>query len=417
MELLGDIIIYIMMISLLIGVGAHIIRPSSQLGLEFKEGILMMGHIFIPIAGIMTLIPLLAPAINAAVGPVYSAMRSDASIAVGTFISGDMGAYHLAYEVADSHGAWILAYSVSLMAGGTITFTMPVGLSILQRRDHKYLALGIMPGVLAIPFASLLTVLILLQTQVPLREGIEATGPGTRPFDLPFKDILINLMPLVILMVTLSLVLRFFTQQMIKVFLVFGRVLQIVTTMAVGLSIVEHFTGAFSMLFGSWPLASFAADADDQTRALEIVGNIAVMLAGAFPLLYMIRKVFAKPLRTIGQRIGMSEAGVAGFLAVMANAVALFQLVRYMPPKDKVLTMAFMVSAGFIVGDWLAFTATFQPNMIFAMIVGQFVGGLIAVGFAVWLALPCASRLEQEDIEADLLTKKQADTADTTEAH
>src|SRR5690625_6276799 len=81
MELLGEIIIYIMMGSLLIGAGAHIIRPNSQLGLEFKEGIVMMGHIFIPIAGIMTLMPVLVPAINTVVAPLYSAMHSDASIA------------------------------------------------------------------------------------------------------------------------------------------------------------------------------------------------------------------------------------------------------------------------------------------------------------------------------------------------
>jgi ethanolamine transporter len=403
MEFLGEVIIYIMMISLLIGAGAHIVRPSSQLGLEFKEGILMMGHIFIPIAGIMTLIPVIVPAINTVVAPVYSAMHSDAAIATSTFIPSDLGAYHLAYEVADGHGAWILAFTVSLTAGATIAFCIPVGLSILERRDHKYLALGVMSGFLAIPFASLFMAIILLQSGVPLREGVDATGPGTRPFDLSYGEVLLNLIPLAIMMGLLSLALRFFTQKMIAAFLYFGRFLQIITTAAVALSVAEYFTGAFSAIFGSWPLAPFIADAEDQFRALEIVGYIAVMLAGAFPLIYMIRKILATPLQIAGRKIGISEAGIAGFLATMANAVALFQLVRLMPPKDKVLTIAFMVCAAFAVGDYLAFTATFQPNMIVTMVIGKLAGGLLAVGFAIWLALPYARRLELQDREAGLI--------------
>ena len=408
MELLGEIIIYIMMASLIIGATANMIRPASPLGLEFREGILMMGHIFIPIAGVMTLMPLLVPAINTVVAPLYSAMHSDAAIAVSTFIPGDLGSYHLGHAVADSHGAWILAYTVSTTAGATIAFCIPVGLATLQQRDHKYLALGVMAGFLAIPFASFITALVLLQTGVPLRENLEATGPGTRPFDLSLTEVLLNLIPLAVVMGLLSLALRFFTQVMIRAFMIFGRVLQIVTTTAVALSIVEYFTGAFSTLFGSWPLAPFTADADDQFRALEIVGYIAVMLAGAFPLIYMIRKVLAKPLQAIGQRIGISEAGITGFLAATANAVALLKLVKQMPPKDKVLTLAFMVSATFALGDYLAFTATFQPNMIIAMVIGKIGGGLIAVGFAIWLALPYARRLEQADIEADLAAEQEA---------
>lgn len=414
MEFLGEIIIYIMMLSLLIGAGAHMIRPTSPLGLEFREGIAMMGHIFIPIAGVMTLMPLLVPAIDTVVAPLYSAMHSDAAIAVSTFIPGDLGSYHLGHAVADSHGAWILAFTVSTTAGATIAFCIPVGLATLQQRDHKYLALGVMAGFLAIPFASFIAALILLQTGVPLREGLEATGPGTRPFDLSITEVLLNLVPLAVVMGLLSLALRFFTKFMIRAFMVFGRVLQIVTTAAVALSIVEYFTGAFTTVFGAWPLAPFTADADDQFRALEIVGYIAVMLAGAFPLIYMIRKVLGKPLQAIGHRIGISEAGIAGFLAATANAVALLKLVQHMPPKDKVLTLAFMVSATFALGDYLAFTATFQPNLIIALVVGKIGGGLIAVGFAIWLALPYARRLEQADLEEDLLAAQEA--ADAEEA-
>ena len=49
-----------------------------------------------------------------------------------------MGGYQLAYETAGSHGAWIMAFAFSLTAGSTIIFSIPVGLALVDKRDHKY---------------------------------------------------------------------------------------------------------------------------------------------------------------------------------------------------------------------------------------------------------------------------------------
>ena len=43
------------------------------------------------------------------------------------------------------------------------------------------------------------------------------------------------------------------------------------------------------------------ADKEDQVRALEVAGYIGIMLAGAFPMVYLIRKYLAKPVRRIGK--------------------------------------------------------------------------------------------------------------------
>ncbi|MFV0432850.1 MAG: ethanolamine utilization protein EutH [Leucobacter sp.] len=307
MEVIGQVVIYIMMAFVLIGAGAYIAKPTSPIGLEFKEGILSIGHIFLPVAGIMVLVPVLVKIINATAAPVYAWFHADPALAAGTFIAGDMGGYILAHELAGSHGAWIMAFVASFTAGSTIVFSIPVGLAMIDRRDHKYLALGVMSGLLAIPFAVFVSTLIVMSSQVPLREDINTTGAGTKPFDLPLGDILLNLVPLALIMVLIALALRFFTGATIKAFLLLGRGLEIVLTAALALSIVEYFTGVFAMIFGSWPLAPFIADADDQFRALEIAGYIGVMLAGAFPMVYAIRKGLAKPLGALGSRVGISE--------------------------------------------------------------------------------------------------------------
>lgn len=403
MELIGQIVIYIMMAFVLLGAGAYIANPKSAFGLEFKEGILSIGHIFIPVGGIMALVPILVKIIEATVAKAYVWFHADPALAAGTFIAGDMGGYQLAHELAGSHSAWILAFTASFTAGSTIVFSIPVGLAMVDRRDHKYLALGVMSGLLAIPAAVFVVCLILLASGVPLREDIATTGPGTSPFDLPISDILWNLLPLALTMAVIAIALRFFTGPTIRVFLVLGRALEMILTAALAVSIVEYFTGVFSTVFGSWPLDPFIADEIDQFRALEIAGYIGVMLAGAFPMVYAIRKGLARPLGAIGHRIGISPDGMSGFLAGSANVLALFRIIRVMPPKEKVLTIAYSVCAAFVIGDHLAFTANFQPGMIAALMAGKFFGGILAVFIALGLVMPQTRRLERADREAGII--------------
>ncbi len=396
METLGQVIIYIMMAFLLVGAVMSLFNDTSGMGREFKEGIYAIGPIFLPVAGIMCLIPILSDLITTWLGPVYAWIHSDPSLAATTLIAGDMGGYQLAAETAGSHSAWILAFAASFTAGSTIIFTIPVGLAMLKQRDHKYMALGVMAGLLAIPFAVFVMALVLQTAGTPLRADVSTSAESTRPFDMPISQILLNLVPIVVFVVLLALGLRFLTRLMVKAFIVFGRGMDAAIKIALALAIVQYFTGVFDF-FGEWPLAPFIADADDQFRALEVAGSIGVMLAGAFPMVYAIQTWLAKPLSVICGRLGFSEQGAVGLLAGVANVLALFRVVQTMPPRDKVLTMAFAVCAAFTIGDHLAFTANFQPNMVASLVLGKLAGGVIGMLLAVWLALPYTRVLQARD--------------------
>ncbi|MFB0836098.1 ethanolamine utilization protein EutH [Arthrobacter halodurans] len=404
MEIIGQVIIYIMMAFLLIGAVSAIIDDDKGFGKEFKEGIYSIGPIFLPVAGIMVFIPILSDLITTYLAPVYAWFHADPSLAATTLIAGDMGGYHLAFETAGGHGAWIMAFAVSLTAGSTIIFSIPVGLAMLDKRDHKYMALGIMAGLLAIPFAVFIITLLLQSGGTLLRDEISTTSESNTAFNLPLGDILLNLVPLAIVVVALAAGLRFFSRIMVRVFIGFGRVLDALIKLALALSIVQYFTGVFDVL-GPWPLAPFIADADDQFRALEVAGYIGVMLAGAFPMVYAIRTWLAVPLERVGKHLGFSEEGAAGILAAAANILALFRVVRFMPPRDKVLAIAFAVCAAFTFGDHLAFSANFQPNMVFPLIVGKLAGGVIGIFLALWLALPYTRVLEAKDRKDGTITE------------
>ncbi len=394
MSIIGDVIIYIIMLCAVIGAFAYIIDEESNLGQEFIEGLHSIGPIFIPVAGIMAAIPYLSSFVKLIFGPMFSAVGADPAIAATTFIAVDMGGYQLAEVLAQSKEGWLMAMVVGYMSGATIVFSIPVGLTMLAKKDHKYMALGIMAGLLSIPIGVFTTCSIMSIFDLSVRGMISANAESTYVVMLSFSAIFMNLLPLTVFCILLAIGLKVMPNKMIKGFLIFGRTMSISLTLILVFSVVEYFTGMFTKTFGSWGFDPIIADEADQFRALEIAGYIGIMLCGAFPMVYLIKKYLAKPMEVVGTKIGLESTGAAGILAASANILAMFRLIGDMRPKDKVLCIAFSVCAAFMFGDHLAFTANFQPNMILPVLTGKLVGGISGFILAYILSVPAAQALE-----------------------
>lgn len=403
MALIGTIVVYIIMICAVAGAFAAIKDPDRGLGKEFMNGLHAVGHIFVPAAGIMASIPYLTWFIDRFVGPLFNFIGADPAIAATTILASDMGGYQLADALKASYEGWVMALIVGFMAGATIVFSIPMGLAMLDKRDHKYMALGVMAGVLTIPIGALISSVLIVLFDTNVREIVSTTADSSYEFAIGYGQILINLAPLLIFVVIIAAGLKFFPSAMITGFMVFGRFLDAGIKLVLVFSIVEIFTGFFTNVFGGWGFDPILADEEDQFRALETAGYIGIMLAGAFPMVYLIRKFFSTPLEAGGQKIGLTAVGSAGLLATIANILAMFTLVRYMRPKDKVINIAFAVCAAFLLGDHLSFTANFQPNIILPVILGKLAAGIIAIGFAYWLSVPTALKLEEEDRASGLI--------------
>lgn len=371
MEMIGTVIIYIIMACAVLGAFAYIRNPESGLGKEFQEGLYSIGPIFVPVAGIMAAIPYLSEFVSAVVGPLFMLIGADPAIAATTIIAIDMGGYQLADVLAQSREAWIIASLVGYMAGATIIFSIPVGLAMLKKSDHKYMALGIMSGILSVPLGVFISAMLIMVGDVQVRPDIAASGDATLSLALGMGSILRNLAPLAIFCVAIALGLRFAPNAMIRGFLWFGKIMYAGITLVLVFSIVEYFTGLFTNVLGGWGFDPIIADEADQFRALEIAGYIGIMLAGAFPMVYLITKYLAGPMQTMGHAIGVSPRGAAGLLAAAANVLAMYRLIGDMPARDKVLAIAFCVCAAFSFGDHLAFAANFQPSIILAALAGQ----------------------------------------------
>ena len=136
----------------------------------------------------------------------------------------------------------------------------------------------------------------------------------------------------------------------------------------------------------------------DGSRGLDsgllTCGQIAIVLIGAFPMVEWITRTFGKPLEKIGAALGMNEQGSAGMVANLANNIAMFNIMGEMNPKGKLLNVAFAVSAAFVFGDHLGFTAGNNPDMIFPVIVGKLVAGVTAIIVANILAPKLLAKIE-----------------------
>lgn len=397
MELIGTAVVYVIMGCALAGAIASVIKPESGLGKEFVAGIDSLGPIFLPVAGIMASAPFLTAFVSNVFGPLYDAIGADPAMAATTFIAVDMGGYQLADALAQTRESWIMAMVTGYMAGATIVFTIPVALKMLEKKDRKYLALGVMSGLLAIPIGVFAASAIIAFTNPVIRETVSTNSEATYQLALGFATIGRNLLPLVVICAVLALGLKFKPDAMIKGFIVFGRVLESVLKIVFVLVVIEYFTGVFSVVFGGFGFDPIIADDEDIFRALEVAGAIAMMLCGAFPMVWLIKRFLSRPLGAIGRVFGLSTDATAGLLAASANVLAALSMVKDLRAKDKVIVLSFAVCCAFLFGDHLSFTANFQPSLIVPILLGKLVGGVCAIAFAFALSTKKAEQLERLD--------------------
>ncbi|MGD9567157.1 MAG: ethanolamine utilization protein EutH [Sedimentibacter sp.] len=348
---INDIIIYIMVVFMAVGVIDKILGNKFGFGEKFEEGIMAMGTLTLSMVGIISLAPVLAKLLNPVVVPLYKVLGADPAMFAGTLLACDMGGYPLAQQLAEDPALIPFAGLIlGSMMGATIVFTIPVGLGIIQKDDQKFLAKGVLAGIITIPIGSFVGGLL---------TGLSAI--------IVFK----NLIPIIIVAVLIALGLKFIPSKMITGFIYFGRFVTAMSLVGLASIIIETLTGVV-IIPGLAPLSD----------GVSVVGAIAIVLAGAYPLVHFITKVFKNPLMKVGSLLGMGEVAAAGMVATLANNIPMFGMLKDMDDRGKVINVAFSVSAAFVFGDHLGFVAGVDKNTITAMIVGKLVAGITAVAVA-----------------------------------
>ena len=349
----NEIIMVIMASFAVLGALDRIFGCKLGIGKEFERGILTMGPLALSMIGVIVLSPVLADVLRPVIVPVYRVLGADPAMFAGTLLACDMGGGSLALALTeDVRAAHLGGVLTGAMLGVNVVFTIPVAMGMVRAEDRPHAAKGMLCGILTAPIGILL---------------------GGLTAGYPILMVLRNLTPIVLISLLIALGLWRAERAMIRGFVWFGKGILALITVGLIAALIERLTGLV-IIPGMAPIE----------EGFLMVGDIAIVLAGALPLVYLLSRALKKPLRALGRRMGMGEVAVAGLVASLANSIAMFDMLKDMDERGRVVNMAFACSAAFVFGDHLGYTAGFAPSLIPALIVGKLAGGIAAVAVA-WL--------------------------------
>lgn len=331
----------------LLGALDRITGNHLKIGNEFEKGILSTGALALSMVGMITIAPTISTLLIPVLSPVAEFIGIDPSF-IGGFVANDMGGAPIAKELAaDAVWGGYHGLIVASMMGVTICFTVPVALKTIDPKYHKEVLNGILCGIATIPVGCIVSGLM-------LRCSLGA--------------LLLNLIPVLLVSLITCLGLIFVPDLCRTVFGIIGKIVIIVITVGLAAGIFTHVTGV--------TLIPYMAPV---TEGFETVCEIAIILAGVFPLIAVLSKLFSCLFARLGDRIHINEASVLGLISSLANSIPTFDLVDQMNSRGIVMNLAFAVSASFVFGDHLAFTTAFDRTYLPVMIVGKLTSGVCAV--------------------------------------
>ena len=368
---INSVIMMIMMIFMLVGAVDKILGNKRGYGEKFEEVFNAIGPLAISMAGVVAAAPVLATILGPIIKPIYTIFGADSSMFATTLLACDMGGYPLAMELAENEAIGNFAGLIlGTMMGPTIVFTIPVALGIISKDDRSYLGAGVLAGMITIPIGCIVG-------------GLAMTA--MTPYKLSIGTILVNLIPVIIIAGLIVLGLWFAPAKMISGFNVFGAGVTIVITAFTAIAVFEQITGIMFPLFDVMAIPD-ESGLTPLNNGLLVCGQIGIVLIGAFPMVEWITRTFGGALKKVGSLLGINEQASAGMVANLANNIAMFNIMGDMDPKGKLLNVAFAVSAAFVFGDHLGFTAGVNQQMVTPVIIGKLVAGITALIVANLLA-------------------------------
>ncbi len=338
----------VMIVFSMLGALDRIFGGKFGLAKEFEKGFMLWGSMALSMIGMIVISPLIARVLKPAFDFVANVIHIDPSIIPAVLFANDMGGAPLAKEIAlNADIGMFNALVVSAMMGATVSFTIPVALGMVEKEQHRELLLGLLCGIVTIPLGCLVSGLML---------------------KLPIIALLVNLLPLVLFSGLIAVGLLLCPEKCVKIFSIFGTFIKIIITIGLALAILKHLAG-IELVKGLGTLQEGA----------DICLNASAVMTGAFPLMFVLGKLLAKPMKKLGAKMRINETSVMGLLSSLATSMTTFGMMKEMDKKGVLMNSAFAVSAAFTFAGHLAFTMAFDAAYLPSVIVGKLVAGVLAL--------------------------------------
>ena len=363
----NSVIVTIMMCFLLLGAIDKAQGNKRGYGAAFDEGFEAMGSLAIAMVGVIAAAPVLSMVLRPIVGPIYEMLGSSPSVFATTLLLADSGGYSLAVELAGDD--IVMGQFAGIVIGCTMGCIL-VALNLLKKDDRPVLACGILVGAITAPVGCFVGGIVMNLTT---------------DYHMNLLTMVCALLPVILVALILAAGLWFKPTALMNGFSKFGAFVTGMIAIFVAIAVIQEKTGIRLPLFRLM-VEEGADGVSPLANSITILGDIAFILLGAFPMVEWIKRHFGSKLAKLGGRLGMNDAASAGIVATLANNIPTFQMVKDMNPKGKLLNIAFASCAAFMFGDHLGFVAGVNETMIVPMIFAKLACGLSALLLANLLA-------------------------------
>jgi len=352
---INDVIVYLMLALMCAAVLDYAFGGKLGLGEKYLQAFSAMGTLCMYMLGTLCFAPVLANVLEPIVSPLFNFLGANPAMLAGMLIGSDGGAYPLAFSMTtDADAANFSALLVGSTLGICVSFIIPYLLEIAGENSRPLVAKGILAGIATIPLGCL--------------AGGFAAGYG-------LFFMVKNLTPVFFFSAAVAAGLLFFQNKTIRFFLIFGKFIKAFLAITLMIAAFEGISGKI-IIKGMLPI----------NQAFAVVGNIIVLLVGAFVLVHYLAKFLNKPVKKLSEKLNINEVSGKGFLCALANTIAMAVLLKDMDDRGKILNSAFVVSAGFAFGDHLAFTAGVDREMVSAVVIGKLAAGFSALALALFVS-------------------------------
>lgn len=346
-------IMWIMAAGAVLGGVDRICGNRLGLGKRFEEGFMLLGATALSMAGIICLAPLLSGFLEHMIAPLWNGIGLDPA-PLGGILAIDMGGYQLAQGLAQKEEmANYAGIVIGATFGCTVTFTIPVGMGMIEKKERPLFAKGMLIGLGVMPAALLL---------------------GGLFCGLRIGEVLIQSLPIFIISLLLMLGISKIPEKMIQGFGWFAGLIGIVTTIGLILGAVRYMTG--------WQLVRGLAPIED---AMSVVSSIGVVMLGSLPVAELLKRILSRPLHFVGKKTGMNENSVAGFLIGIVSPVPAIAMMKDMDARGKVANAAFLVCGASALAAHMGFSYGTQPDMVLPLLLVKLLGGMAGAAAAVAL--------------------------------
>lgn len=315
------------------------------LSAKMDDGLTAMSEMCISMVGMLLLAPKIGSVLGPVVEPVYHVLGADPAMFASSILACDMGGYSLAYSMAESQeAAQFAACILGTSLGGILTFTIPVGFSMVRKENQPYFATGILAGIATVPIGT-------------IAGGIAA---GYR-----LSMVMQNTMPVLLLSAGIAFGLSFAPKIMINLFILLGRATMIVATVGFTIGIVQELTG-LTVIKGIGSVLD----------GIRVVGSVGIVLCGAYPMIEVITRRFGKQIKGLAEAIHVDGVSATAMVASIANVMPFLGRINQMSPRGIVIGTAFAAASNAALGDHLGFIAGMDMSMIGPMLVSKAANGM-----------------------------------------